>query len=141
MHTFRPPSLSNPALLPELLIVIPLLTRHSGILFAFFVTLYELHSSQHRFGRFATAPIWHFRIIGRSYIWSVSDSKYKSSELNALKYALEGITSGLVSDEEVGTGDALVLMTNGIADLLVFGLLDGGLVGLRHDGNQCKLSC
>jgi len=61
----------------------------------------------------------------------VNDSKYKSSELHALKYGLERIASRLVSDGEIGTGDTLVLTTNGVTDVLVFGLLNGGLVGLR----------
>ena len=61
----------------------------------------------------------------------MNNSKYKSSELLFLKYALERIASRLVSDGEFGTGGGLVLTTDGVTDLLVFGLLDGGLVGLR----------
>jgi len=65
----------------------------------------------------------------------VNNSKYKSWELHALKYALEWNASRLVSDGEVGTGSALVLTTNGVTDLLVFGLLNGGLVGLHPWGS------
>jgi hypothetical protein len=48
------------------------------------------------------------------------------------KYTLERTISRFVRDGEFGTGDALVYTTNGIADLFVFGLFDGGFVGLRE---------
>ena len=49
-----------------------------------------------------------------------------------LKYAPKRIALRLVGDGEVGTGRSFVSATNGVADLLVFGLLDGGFVGLHH---------
>jgi len=55
-------------------------------------------------------------------------------QLQALKYTLELIVSRLISDGEVGTDDVLVSATNGVADLFVFRLFDGGFVGLY----ECK---
>lgn len=52
------------------------------------------------------------------------------SKIQALEYALERIASRLVSDWEVRAGNALIFTTNGVADLLVFGLFKGGFVGL-----------
>lgn len=69
---------------------------------------------------------WYFRVIGQSYIWSANDTTFEVTRFKIFSQAC----LRLVGNGEIGTGDALVSATDGVADLFVFGLLDGGFVGL-----------
>lgn len=62
----------------------------------------------------------------------MKDDEYRGSKLQVTKYTLEQIVSRLVSDGEVRTGDVLVLATNGVTNLFVFGLFEGGFIGLHE---------